>query len=188
MKRTFIAVPVAAETRHVLEKINTDLHHLSKKVKFVEPHNAHLTLKFLGDTPEDRFEMITRLIQQVTSDISSFDFTCQGTGAFPNSRQARVFWLGCEESSGVLHRLSQQLDKVLVGLGFATENRPFRFHLTIARVRQPLTDAEIASFMEYDYPAVHNRVDRVIWFESTLLPGGPHYRPIKTFDLKGKES
>jgi RNA 2',3'-cyclic 3'-phosphodiesterase len=94
----------------------------------------HVTLKFLGDVEEESVDEIIGLLKKSVKSIPPFDVKVAGTGAFPNLRNPRVFWVGLEDD-GSLGRIAGSVDESLSTMGFARESRPFTPHITIARIR-----------------------------------------------------
>lgn len=99
--------------------------------------NLHLTLKFLGDIPVTKVEALAQAAQSAASRVSPFDIIVGGCGAFPPRGQPRVLWIGIEDHAGKLASLQTALEDECAKAGFSRAERPFRPHLTIARLRQP---------------------------------------------------
>ena len=96
--------------------------------------NIHLTLAFLGDTEEDRIKVAAIMLKQQCSGFGEFDFNLSGTGVFKDFNDPRVIWIGIDESE----KLAELYGRIKTGLedtGFKTDNRPFRPHITIGRIK-----------------------------------------------------
>ena len=93
----------------------------------------HFTLAFLGEQPETSLPRLHEAGQAVR--VPEFDLAIGGTGAFPNLHRPRVLWLGVMEGAEQLCAVAEQLRGALLERGFSLEDRPFRPHLTIARVK-----------------------------------------------------
>lgn len=177
MKRLFVAVEIPDEIR---EKVHALAEELPKDaVKVVEPQNIHLTLKFIGNFPEDKIQELESRLSGVKS--GQFDCTVSGVGVFPSQDYIRVVWAGlnCNE----MQKLAEIIENALEGL-VKKETRPFSSHVTIARVRKKI-DAK--QFLEKHKSEEFGSfaVSGFILMQSELSRGGPVYTPLKKFPLEG---
>jgi len=184
MIRTFIAVNVSDATRRMIDTLQMIFIHSRRLIRFVPPENVHVTLKFLGDIdPEIMPELITKIETSIRS-LRKFDYICAGTGVFPNVRRPRVLWLGITQGSEMLTNLSKTLDESLKAMPIESEEREFKAHITLGRIkefRKPVP--ELDQFLAYPFKPTHNPVDEVILFKSTLTPSGAIYTPLHNFTL-----
>ncbi|SRR6266436_2933130 len=137
--RLFIAIELPSNVRRTLAD---HIQHLREAVPEVSASWAredklHLTLKFLGDTKLTRIEAVSQAIQSAATAVDPFEINIESCGAFPPHGPPRVLWIGVEDPSGQLASLHRELEDECEGVGFAHEPRPFRPHLTIARIRNP---------------------------------------------------
>lgn len=156
------------EVRRVLEATKAD-------IKFVEPENIHLTLKFLGDIEPNLVEQVTRVVEGIS--FQPFTARIERVGVFPNLRRPRVVWAGITEGASRLEEMWSEVDGKLSRLGFERERRRFSPHITIGRVRSGRNRDklvhEISSLSDYVFSDLH--VDRVVLKKSVLTPRGPIY-------------
>ena len=118
--RSFIAIELPDEVKTGLRKLQNELKLPGQTfVKWVAPNSIHLTLKFLGNIPPQKVAEITRVMEQASQAISSFQLEVTEVGAFPNLRQPRVLWVGIKGDVGKLVIWQQHIDKGLIPLGFA---------------------------------------------------------------------
>ena len=182
--RAFLAVGMDEGFRS--EDVLKELERSGADLKLVEPRNLHITLKFLGDTDEDKIEGIGRAMDASVRGIAPFEVRFRGLGAFPNSRSVRVVWVGLQGAEP-LAVISRRLDEELSGLGFAKDPRGFSPHITLGRVRTPRRwgslPAILDSHAEADLGAMS--VERVSLKKSVLGPGGPTYSTVLEAVLKG---
>ncbi|MCL6607330.1 MAG: RNA 2',3'-cyclic phosphodiesterase, partial [Geminicoccaceae bacterium] len=106
-------------------------------VKWVEHHQFHLTLKFLGETPPPQVPAIVEAIRNCGAAAAPFQLALDGLGVFPDRGKPRVIWAGVGGETAVLSRLHREVQGKLASLGFPPEKRSFSPHLTLARVRSP---------------------------------------------------
>jgi len=133
--RLFVAVIPPPEVR---ERALRELESLPWRgdVRWLPPENLHLTLKFLGETPEDGIPGIHGALGAACGEYPAFDLTLQGAGAFPSLDRARVVWAGAGEGSEVLEDLAGRIEDALAEVGFERDGRPFRPHLTLGKSRR----------------------------------------------------
>jgi 2'-5' RNA ligase len=146
----------------------------------------HITLKFLGEISEKKKEDVARLLQQVTKNHQSFPLNFRGTGTFPHgSRNPRVLWIGIDKS-GPLEALQAETEAKLKDLGFPVENRTFRPHLTLGRVKKRFHLEPLLSKLKryQDEFFGEMTVQKITFFRSTLKPSGAEYTRLAEFTLE----
>ena len=184
--RAFIAVPTSEEIRSLVADLEGNLAGVGADVKWVKPHNVHITLKFLGNvTPTDVDNLINTL-PGVLKGVSPFDVLVSGTGTFPPGRWPRVVWVGLGEGMDDLAGLGARVEDACTALGFEKEKRPFKPHLTIGRVRRgsralPELAEQVGTIA---FNPLKLRVDEVNLVRSRLSPQGPTYTILESFALE----
>ncbi len=174
--RSFISIDL--EDQQILSRIASilsSLQSLGGDLKPVERENIHLTLKFLGNVSAPRLGEVKSSLQQVI--FSAFTAEIKGAGAFPNLNHMNVVWVGVNEGWSQVEQIYEQVEKLLSGLGFRREHRPFSPHITIARVRSGGKRDEVASFLqrltEESFGTI--TVDKIRLKQSILSSSGPKY-------------
>ena len=104
-------------------------------IRWTKPDQLHLTLKFLGDVHEDGVNDLKSALTCACERQTPFQLTLEGLGCFPNARLPRVVWVGINDELEPLRRLQMEIDQQTQGFGDHTEERAFRPHLTIGRVK-----------------------------------------------------
>jgi 2'-5' RNA ligase len=141
--RCFIAIELPEGVKRGLRELQAQLKAGSlAPVKWVEPENIHLTLKFLGNVSAGRIEEIGQAMTEAVRGTTPFSLEVEELGVFPNPKRVQVVWVGLGGEVEKLIRLQQRLDSGLERLGFAPENRRFTPHLTLARIRDRATPQE----------------------------------------------
>ena len=185
--RSFIALPINDEVRAELDRLQKHLRHSGAHVSWVCTGNIHLTLAFLGDVFEPRVAGLASVLDDVGRRIPPFRFEVAQVGAFGSPRSPRVVWAGVDEVSGALAELHRELVLGLAGLDISLEDRPFRPHLTVGRVRSRRGLAELTSAMA----SVNNsrfgwvEAGRVLLMRSWLEPQGARYDVLHASFLTG---
>ena len=135
--RLFFAIELSDALRVSLDHAIAPLRAAEPGLAWVAAEKLHLTMKFLGETSEDDAERLIAAANLVAARHRPLEMTLGGVGAFPNFRRARVVWIGVE-SEPRLELLHHDLEVACGDAGFEVEGRPFRPHITLARVRTPL--------------------------------------------------
>jgi 2'-5' RNA ligase len=185
MRRIFIAVKVEAE-ESLLKLISSLKSRLSNEnIKWTNPDNIHITLSFLGDTEENLIKVIKSILKEKCEGSGKFELIIRGSGVFRNLNDPRIIWIGIEPSEKLM-RLNGFIMKGLKELGIKMEERPFKPHLTIGRIKHLNDKESLEALMEkyQDSEIQRIRVNEVILYESILLQSGPVYKPITRFNLE----
>jgi len=190
--RTFIAVELDTTIRDALSALHAKLAREvpHRSVRWVRPEGIHLTLKFLGDTPETKISKVSQTLMRAAAPIPAMDLTVVGLGCFPNPRRPRVIWVGIQERTGTLKSLWQSVEEHISPLGWPTDSRGFHPHLTLGRVnrRTCSTDTHtvgqlVASARVGHIAQIH--VTHVSFIRSTLMPSGAEYATLAEAKLLG---
>jgi 2'-5' RNA ligase len=154
----------------------------------VKPEFMHVTLAFLGRTPDEGLAEVTAAADAAASRVTAFDIELDRPGRFPPSGRPRVVWLGVGAGAPALLALGEHIRAELGRRTIAFDDKPLRAHVTLGRVREDvdLVDARaIAAAVEaMRLPHLRFRADAVVVFESKLSPRGPKYTPRATVPLR----
>ena len=180
--RTFIAIPLPSDWQCALSAVMGQLASSTPPdaVRWSEPSNIHLTLRFLGNTDPAAVPDIIALLQQSIPGMTAPALSLSGLGTFPARRQPRVVWAGLAGDLEPLAQLQYAAASAAVALGWPAETRPFQPHLTLGRVRdradanqrQSLLRAIAATTIP---PASIWHPHAVRLYRSILTPHGPVY-------------
>ncbi|MDD2654765.1 MAG: RNA 2',3'-cyclic phosphodiesterase [Candidatus Omnitrophica bacterium] len=184
--RTFIAIELDKQTQESLAKIQNELKASGSDVKWVEPKNIHLTLKFLGDIETDLIPKIKNMLEDLSKNHNKFSAAIKELGAFPNARSPRVIWVGIEAGKENSVSIANDLDNNLSKLGIPKEERDFVPHLTLGRVKRPINRFKLSELINKnkDISDLNFVADRITLFKSTLTPKGPIYEAMVEVNLK----
>ncbi|MBP1718385.1 MAG: 2-5 ligase [Deltaproteobacteria bacterium] len=185
--RSFIAIEIPEVLRQKLRDFLRDLKNTGADVKWIRPDAIHLTLKFLGAVEQDLLERVSLSLGPVVEKFVPFELRAEGAGFFPSFRKPRVVWAGLIDEEGTVSRLQREIEMTTAGLGFPSEDRPFKPHLTLGRVRSPKGKNPLTEIIEgnSDLELGSFRVERVVLFRSDLRPEGAVYTKLQEFFLKG---
>lgn len=175
--RAFIALEITEEVRRRIERAQEILKEAGGDVGWVAVHNTHMSLAFLGDISPDTVAQISQMLDRVVPQVAGFDVEINGVGCFGREDSPRVLWAGVSGGRDEVLKLQEAVAVGLAGLGIELEDREFRPHITLGRVkssrrRRELSDCakQMASF---SFGAC--RVGRVVLMRSVLKPAGPEY-------------
>jgi 2'-5' RNA ligase len=185
--RTFVAIDLAPDLKINMEALIRNIKKDARGVKWVKPAGMHLTLKFLGDIPQEKAGDVIGLLKAIAEKYSPFPLLMKGTGTFPTGRKrgTRVIWAGITETPELM-ALHEAMEEGFETIGFPREDRPFHPHLTLGRVKsphglEPVLD-ELERFRETDFGQM--RVDRIRFFESVLKPDGADYSVLAEVEFR----
>ena len=135
-QRLFVAVPLpaaaVADCAALIDAIRAGP--LGGVPRWVHVPNLHLTVRFLGATPAARVDAVAAAVDTALAGFRAFDVELAGAGAFPDGRRPRTLWLGIRRGADELGAMARALDGALAPLGWPPEDRPYRPHLTVARL------------------------------------------------------
>jgi 2'-5' RNA ligase len=184
--RCFIAIELSEELRESIASRTAVLRKVAAGVKWVRPGNIHLTLKFLGKTPEGDIQKIREELSGALRGIHGFGLRVAGAGAFPGPRRPRVVWVGLEDSEALV-RVHERVEQCMAGLGYPPEERRFSAHLTIGRVKDAggmrglMRELEVLRNEEFGSVEVKS----VSFMKSELHPSGARYERLFAVELAG---
>ena len=188
--RTFVAVEITSAVRSAAEGLIDRLRAVGADVKWVEPQNLHLTLKFLGDVRTSDTAQVCKAVAEGAAEVEPFAIEVRGAGAFPHARRPRTLWVGVGEGETEMVDLHQHVETALAQLGYPKEHRRFHPHLTIGRVRRggpAVAELGAALDRQRDFAAGRVAVSRLAIFSSRLQRDGPVYEALAHAEL-GEEA
>lgn len=146
--------------------------------------NIHLTLKFFGNVDVGRISAISDAASRAVKEFSAARIDVGGTGVFPKPSRPQVLWIGVNDPSGELLSLQKQLENECAKKGFEKEDRAYRPHLTIARLRKPEGARRLAdAHLEMKFEPVEIELKELVVFRSELSSNGSRYTAISKHEL-----
>lgn len=128
--RLFIALDIDDGIRERIRRFVEGVSGFASEARWVRPESMHVTLKFIGEKPADAVEEIKHAVSVVKGE--SFEISFRGSGFFPTTKSARVFWVGIQAGLQ-LASLATAIDQATAALGIPKEDHPYSPHLTLAR-------------------------------------------------------
>ena len=173
--RLFIAVNFSDEVKSLVLSVQEQLRSQALRGNFSRPENLHLTLAFLGETPEEKLESLFRLMERIQS--QPFEIHFSHTGCFTHSRK-ELWWIGLDRECPGFPFLASIHEKLLDSLedaGFSADKRPFNAHITLGRE------------IKHSSPIVLDDTDIAVNVNRISLMESKHVRGLLTYtELFGK--
>lgn len=180
MIRSFVALDLPVPVLESLGELIRVFKKSGAPVAWVKPERIHLTLKFLGNVSPDAVPEIQEALEEIAGSSTPFRLQPGGCGAFPSIRQMRVVWVGIKGDLDGVRRLHSKVEAALAPMGFDPEDRTFRPHLTLGRVkgRGPMQALQEALLANHGFRTEAFDVTDLVLYKSDLYPGGAHYTPL----------
>ena len=176
--RVFIAIKLPDFIKKILKDAQKTMLANGIKAKYISPENMHLTLKFMGNIDYNLLPEIKKNLTNSTQYVKPIKLSLKGIGAFPNSRSPKVIWAGINGEAQKLETLNARLEQRLSKLGIPEDKREFHGHLTLARLKKNRLSAQKFERLIQQtgqFESVKFTADRLILFQSKLMPKGPIY-------------
>jgi len=189
--RAFLAIEPPETVRQAMASLQSRLKYsLSGAISWVRPEGIHLTLKFFGNIAQTDIVRISAAVGPVAARFAPLNLEVRRLGLFPDSRRPRVLWLGLEGDLSALKALQKDCDGELTHYGFSREDREFRAHLTLARIKSTkgLSGLDRLLTKGETYEAGRFQASGMTLFRSQLTPQGAIYSELGAYPfLSGGE-
>jgi len=148
MLRAFIAITPPTALQQTMAEVRQAFQRLSLSWLWVTSDHIHLTLKFLGNVPDESVTRLLQAMEQAAQGQTAFPVRARALGCFPHPARPRVLWVGLDDPSQALGRLNERLMAALTSLGFPPEDRPFHPHLTLARAQNRVPSGQLFPMLQ----------------------------------------
>ena len=185
--RAFLALTLPDDIRRSLNVLQQELAQSGADIKWVEPQNLHVTLKFLGEITDEQRRGVEQLLGEAARNEAAFTLGLVRAGAFPSLSSPRVVWVGLGEGKERAVRIAERIEERCGLLGLPKEDRPFAAHVTLGRVRTTRRQAELARALRecaWRAPAPWT-ITTLTLYQSVLGSGGPAYTVLADAPLTG---
>ena len=180
--RLFIALDLSAEIHEQISAFISKMKPRAPNLRFVRPEGLHVTLKFLGEVPATKLDLLKAALGQI--EHSAFPLTVENLGFFPDAKRPRIFWAGISTPPDTASLLAGKVDHACAFAGFPPEKHAWKPHITLARVGsgKPYPFQSTAADTQKRFGMM--MVTQFHIYESTLHPQGSIYNKVATFPLK----
>ena len=191
MKRLFLAIPIKTTDNNfipLLDGLKRQLAH-EKRINWVKPDNIHLTLKFIGNTPNEDVPKIIDSVGEMLRNHKSFTMDFNHTGIFGSRYAPRVLWLGMQNTPQEIYDLEEDTLSAFDKIGYLRDRQNFVPHITLGRIKE-LCEKQyfqkiVAGIEQKSY--IKQEVNEIILFQSFLRPEGAVYKEIKKFRMNNEQ-
>lgn len=189
LHRIFIAVELDPGLHQSVVDAQRRLETAGARVRWIKPGNLHFTLRFLGEITPAEVALAKVASREAADGIAPFDIALTHLGAFPSLQRPQVVWIGVGDGAQELEALAKRLDDRLAHHRFPLEDRRFRPHLTLARVRDARQWGDIVRALSQhkDLPVGSQEVRAISVMESRLARDGPIHTRVEEVSLQGHE-
>jgi 2'-5' RNA ligase len=185
MKRLFAALKINPnkEFLDAFRILKIQLRH--ERIRWVEEHNIHVTLKFFGETDEKKIPDIIRILEEIAGKTPDFTFSLKNLGIFGSSYDPRVIWVGIEPFEELAALMKVARDK-MAAIGFEPDRQNLVPHLTLGRIKSVNDKDLFQSILDQNkkISSGEMKAGQIILYESILKKEGPVYAALQTFQLR----
>jgi len=187
--RTFFALDIDEALRRELAGVAGGIDCGDARIHWVRPENLHVTMAFLGDVSDEVLRDVCGVAAETAGGIEPFDFAVPGLSCVPPRGPVRMVWADATDPTGRMAALHDELGSRLGGLGFPPEQRRFRGHITLGRVKRARGPSagrirgSVGALAILAGPDQH--ATELVAYGSRLTPDGPVYTPIVRARLGG---
>ncbi len=187
--RAFLAIELPEDVKSILRELTERLDRAGiGGLKSVRPENIHLTVKFFGNVSANRVDSIVGALTPAARGIQPFTLRLGNVGAYPNSRNPRVLWVGLDGDVVSLREAHRRIENALGDINIKPDSRRFSPHLTVARLRDRASPSERRRAAELLLNAAYQTghpitVERLSLMRSILRPEGPQYTTLADIAL-----
>lgn len=189
LHRIFIAVELDPALHRAVIELQRHLETAGAKIRWNKPGQLHFTLRFLGEITPAQLALVKIATREAVGDTTPFIITLRHLGAFPSFHRPQVVWAGVEEGAAELQALAAGLEAQLTHHRFPPEERPFKPHLTLARIRDVRQWGDVVRALGQfrDASVGSQRVEAVSVMESQLTLQGAIHTRVEEVTLGGHE-
>ena len=177
-----MGIRIPKEISKKVVDFQNEIKKLGIDAKFVESENLHINLKFFGSKTDEQIEDIKKIIANVSKNVNQFELSLKNIGVFPSEKFIRVLWIGVEPEK--LKELYNKLEENFKSIGIENENRPFKPHLTLCRLRNQKNKEILIKKINEKFNFGGFIVNSLYLIESKLSTKGPKYINLYEFKLK----
>jgi 2'-5' RNA ligase len=186
--RAFLAIEPPEDILQKISSLQEKLRReISGRLSWTRPQGQHLTLKYFGDISKEAVKNICAAVQMRVVTEQKLNLKIEKLGVFPDARRPRVLWCGVTGDAERLVNLQKKLDSDFAAIGFPAEDRSFKAHLTLARIKdsRDITGMNEALKKHDSFTAGEFTADELYLLQSNLSPQGAVYTKLAEFALGG---
>ena len=184
--RAFIGIALPEQVRASLRELQQELNQAGADVKWVEPEQLHITLKFLDEISEEQQRQVQEALKRITQHTPAFQVGLRELGAFPSLNDPRIMWVGVDEGRSQVVQLAEAIEQDSRALGLKKEDRRYSAHATIGRMRSPRGARDFIERLHTIQwnPPTSWQASSITLYHSVLASDGPTYAVLADLPLK----
>jgi 2'-5' RNA ligase len=183
--RCFLALTIPRQAQAGFKQLQSSLKELGAKARWVKPENIHITLRFLGDRPVKKIQIIAENLASFCPDAQSFKITSDHLDGFPDINNPKIIWAAVSEGERSILAVYHTTNEALARLGIPKEREDFIPHLTIARCKTAQESVSTSqSVKKSRFSPVQTMASSIAFYKSTLTSDGASYELIRECFLK----
>ena len=184
-KRVFFALDIDDAMRRRIVAVSDPLVSLPGQVNWTRPENLHVTMNFIGDTPDERIaelcDLATEAVGRWGAGGDGLMFTVGPLVCFPPGRRTKMIWARLRQGADEVASLHAAMNQALADAGWPSESRAFKGHITVARIKAANLTGAVKQLPDDELGQVVAR--ELTLYESTLTHSGPIYAPLARIPL-----
>lgn len=184
MTRTFVALLLPPAWIEYLGELTERLREGTSGLSWVKAANVHVTVRFLGDLGDSGVKRASDAVLRTAEPLEAPVARLGGLGAFPSLTRARVLWVGLSDGEEEVRALGNAVSDGLRLAGFGPPEKPFRPHMTLARVREGARGLQAIRAASLPPPPPATPLDRIAVMKSELHPAGSRYTALAEVRLR----
>jgi RNA 2',3'-cyclic 3'-phosphodiesterase len=183
MIRLFVALIIPDETKNHIIQLRKAIYPNDSDIRWEDNSKLHITIKFIGDIKDEYLELISQELNFVEN-YSKINCTADKFGFFfKQKNEPRILWLGLNFSDGI-YAIVDELNIRLAKFKIPIEERKFKAHLTLLRIKNNVSRDIIDKFSNAELPNISFTANEIILMQSKLSSQGSTYKEIKKYNLK----
>ncbi len=181
--RTFIALELPSELREaLLANLNKWQAAYPEGINWVRPENLHLTLLFIGDTPEERLPELKECLVSLAAEQKAFELSAGGFELFP-PKQIRMIWAQLTAPNRDTQKFNRRLLFETLNLQLEPDPKELRLHITMGRIKRSQGPDFEREILSEPFSSPLSRFDTLSLYQSILRPEGPQYSLLEQIKL-----
>lgn len=188
MKRLFIATKIELNEQYMslLRQLQQQL--AGDRIVWVDSQLQHLTLRFLGETPDAQIPKLKKALNEVANQTQAFTLSLDKLGIFGSKYAPEFLWFGFSEFEAY-KMLFERMEERILDLGFKPNHGNVVPHITLGRIKGTQSNKYFWKVFENNQPDFTQSVPitEITLYQSRLQPTGPIYTPLHTAELRGYE-
>jgi 2'-5' RNA ligase len=182
--RTFVALVLPRTWSDYLGAVSERLREGTSGLSWVKAGNIHITVRFLGDLGDSGVKRLGEAVARAAEALEAPSARLGALGGFPSLAKPRVLWMGLSEGEESVRAMGDAVNDGILRAGFGPPDKPFRPHMTLARVREGARGLDAIRAAPIPPPPTAEPLDHICVMKSELHPSGSRYTALTEVRLR----